>query len=368
MKKGETIKYIRTNFILGALAASTVIWLGEFISNYNNRNNIYRNNEIVINEEEQEKLEKIVSEATGKEVTIDDNSIILSAILNNDKLDEKEKDMFYKVTDLLEDNPYIDKENAYRNLQDIKVVYDPTADYGENIVGTYLIFQNKIVIISDNKNNTTLFHEIIHSIYTNSHRRENLPSFFSEGMTELLTDEYFEDKPFIEITSYSYEIIMVKLLCEIVGPDKVLETYSKGDMKILEDELTNKLGLSEPHELIKSMDNICRKIKKEEKDIDTDINNLMGVLYKYYESNYSVDSIEYEMYLYYQRLLAEIKERPISITYPEYLAINGYYVKPYFSKKLKDKYKEAFHAECGDNYSENNLIKIYKKNNDSLSI
>ena len=372
MKKKNNIRYFKNNLMVVAVTASIVVGLGEFIKLYNSKDNIYRDNRLIISEEEQDNLEEQLSAATGKKITVEDNSIVLGAILNNENLEEKEKKLFYKVTDLLEDNPYIDKENAYKNLQDIKIIYDPTADYGKNIVGTYLVFKNEIVIINDNKDNTTLFHEIIHSIYSDSQKKNNLPTFFTEGMTELLTDEYFEEKPFVEVSSYPIEIIMVKILCEMVGSDKLLETYAKNDIKVLEDELRNKLGLSAPHELIKAMDNVCAKSKsKEENDLNRDLNNIQGAFFNYFKDRLEEDPSEYELYLYYQNLLIALKEKSTVDylnDYLKYLNNNGYYVKPYFSKKLKNKYKKAFKADYGDDYSDNNKIKIYKKNNDNLCI
>ena len=314
------------------------------IDMYSYKDNIYYHHELKLSDKEVEEMENLVSTTIGEEITINDNSIVLDAAIENKSLTEEEKQTVYKFKDLLDDNPYLDKTNAYDNLQKLNIIYDEDADRDDNVLGFYVNTDDEITIIQDNDKKETMLHELVHCIYSNNYIPK-LPKFFNEGMTELLTNEYFEENPFIEKVSYPYEILMVKILCEIVGEDKVLESYSKGDIKILEEELGKKTGLSEPHELIENMESVSNSLENR-KEIDKQaVTNIIETLKRYYNENYEFDSIEYEMYLYNKEHLEKLYEKDPITSYQINLMLDGYYVKPYFSTKLKEKFPNPFHAE-----------------------
>ena len=370
VNKKELIKEIKKflKVYLFSLASTAITLL--IIDSYAYKDNIYYHNELKLNQKEIEEIENTVSEAVGEEITINDNSIVLDAALENDNLTEEEKLTIYRFTNLLDDNPYLDKTNAYNKLRKLDIKYEKDADYGEDVLGVYINSDNEITIIQDNEKQETILHEIIHCIYSHNYYHK-LPRFFNEGMTELLTNEYFEENPFKETKSYSYEVIMVKMLCEIVGEDKVLESYSTGDITILEEALREETQISEPKELLERMDSVTTNLQNKE-DIDKEeVKDIIGFLDNYYIGKYDVDSIEFGIYTYNRNMLEGLYDKNPNATYIYNLVEKGYYIKAYFSSELKEKYQEIKHVNYSQDISgkidEKYLIKTIKYN-DSDSI
>lgn len=322
---------------------------------YRYKDNIYYHKELKLTDEELENLEKRISKEIGQDVNDDDNAIVLGAVLENKNLNNHEKDMIYQMTDLINENEYLDKTEAYDGLKKLDIVYDSQADYGKDVMGVYDDYKNQIVIIEDNDDNETLLHELVHCTYSDDNYHK-LPRFINEGMTELLTNEYFSDNPFLEEKSYPYEITMVKMLCEVIGEDKVLEAYSKEDTSILVNELNRVMKIDNADELLKNMDNLTNLLEEEKEISDEDLNKVLNVFDEYYK-NYDETSIELEMFLYHRQTLKLLRSDVPYAGYVYNLVINGYYVKPYFSEKLKEEYSEVFHAE----YTEDISNKTYQK-------
>ena len=342
------------------LCAGAIVFKAADIYAY--RDNIYYHSELKLSDEELKELEEEVSTALGQPVKEKDNAIIIGAAIENDNLTETEKETIYQFTDLLNDNPYLDKTNAYNNFEKLDIIYDSEADYGKDVMGVYINYDNEITIIKESDDKGTILHELVHCTYSNNNFHK-LPRFLNEGMTELLTNEYFMENPFIEETSYPFEITMVKILCEIVGPDKVLETYSTGDIKILEEALAEKTGLAEPHELIENMESVLNSYEEDKKVDKEKLNDINSFLDKYY-SEVDKSSMDYELYIYYKHIINYLGTDSPELGYIYDLMLDGYYVKPYFSSKLKEKYKDVFKAEYYQDISSKNddkkLIKYNK--------
>lgn len=333
---GVFIKFYFFSFISSLLIL-------EVLDQYKYKDNIYYHDELKINDEEVEELEEEVSKSIGKEIKESDNTIVLGAVVNNKNLSEEEKQIIYEYDDLLEDNPYLVKSTAYNNLEKLDIIYDENADYGKDVLGVYIQGDSEITVIKENNNKDTIHHELVHCIYSQNYF-ETLPKFFNEGMTELLTNEYFSDNPFLEEYSYPFEITMVKMLCELVGEDIVLETYSKEDLSILENAIREKTGLSNPNEFLKYIDSVMTSLEKGEEIDKEKLSSIINTFNMYYE-NYNQDSIEYEMYKQNIKIIKFLESDVPFSAYKYELLLNGYYAKPYFNKDLKDKYKVPFHVD-----------------------
>ena len=357
-KDKQELKKMWKMYLYGVCGTLIVM---HFIELYKNRNNIYHNNKLKISYEESKELSDELSEKVGKSINRDDNALVLSATFDNDNLTEDEKEYIYDLVDLLNDNPYLMKSYAYENLRELDIKYgkEPGKEYSKNVIGTYDDNNNSIEIYNKRYQNDTLYHELIHCVYADDYIVK-LPIFFDEGMTELLSNEYFGKNPFLEEKSYPYEVTMVKILCELVGSDKVLEAYSKESIEIVEEALKEKIGLSDPEELIYSMERISKCLHKEQEVKESDLNNVLFTLTNYYENNVDIDSDEYKIYMYNTSLLKTLKGSHPYTSYRFFISSSGYYVKVYFSEKLKEEYPEPFRVTYQEDITESSN-KVYEK-------
>ena len=221
--KSETFKSIR-NFVLTGAAISILTSSGmKLVLNRDYVPNIYNSKSLKVSEAEKDELFRLLEEESGLDNLNNERDLILTAAANNPNLAKKEKQIIYSLVDIIEDNPHINKKTAYANLKDLNIIYTTRdEEVSESTNGIYLPVDNKITIFTDDKDNTILKHELIHCIFTNTNSY-SLPRYLSEGVTELLVDEYFTETPFVEEDCYPYEIAIVKVLCEMVGSDNVLE-------------------------------------------------------------------------------------------------------------------------------------------------
>ncbi|MBQ7958844.1 MAG: hypothetical protein IJ330_03925, partial [Oscillospiraceae bacterium] len=79
-----------------------------------------------------------------------------------------------------------------------------------------------------------IYHEFFHS--TVPLTSNDMGSFVEESITMILNDEYYSRN----LNTYQMgddRVIYIKMLMETIGTDKVLESYSKNDWRIIETEL-----------------------------------------------------------------------------------------------------------------------------------
>ena len=363
MKKtdNEDKKALKKMWKIYLIGLGTALVSMQLIDLYNNRNNIYRHNRLKLDKEESKALSEELTIVSRRKITEDDNALVISAVLENDNLTEEEKEYIYNLVDLLNDNPYLDKTYAYKNLREVDITYGitPDKDYRKAVIGTYTDELNKIEIIDKEYRDETMYHELIHCVYGDDYIVK-VPSFFNEGMTELLTNEYFSENPFLEELSYPFEVTMVKILCELIGEDKVLEAYSKEDISIVEKELKEKIGINDPEEFLDSMERMSYCLQNQKSINKSDLNNILFTVTNYYENNVEVFSKEYDMYIYNTNLLKLLKKDFPYTSYKYYLTSQGYFTKAYFSKKLKEKYPDPQHVNYFYNLS-GKSNKVYQK-------
>ncbi|MBQ6497644.1 MAG: hypothetical protein IJI58_02890 [Bacilli bacterium] len=353
---GDNLKLISKIVIASALI-SYLMSKGtvKFTLEKYNVDNIYNNKNLKISEERADELFQLLEEESGNYNLDNERDLILTAAIENPNLSNVEKKVIYNLVDLIEEVPYIDKRVAYANLKELDILYD-YENYNGTHLGDYVYNTNEIKIYYDTPNHDVLIHELIHSLFLNIYTNK-LPYYFKEGVTELLQDEYFSDNPYFEESSYPYEIAMVKILCDMVGFDVVLKTYTTGDMSEIEKEL-NKYMV--PEETKKYLENIEMMFDQfEEKDItDFDyMSNFLDYTKAFFEKKYLKSNKIYESYEYNKELIIKMVYGNSGNNYVEYLEENGYYVKPYFSKKLKEKDKE-YHFE---HFEDNEIDKALKK-------
>lgn len=269
----NNIKYkiIRERLFLGGLSIFVV---GSFFVNLftydlkKNRNeNIFSEGRVVIDGDSQEEIINILEDELDVEIpaSLYDDYLLLNAIYLNNNLSDNEKDILYSLINIIEGNPYIDKEEAYYSLLnvDINNVERPE-NVAEEVVACYDYNNIDISIYEDNDRENVLRHEGIHCIICND-KNKKLPNVIVEGVTELLNNEYFYVSQDVKDKYYFREKAFVKILCEIVGAEKVLEAYTTGDMDLIYDELENITGTKrEAHDAIDLVEKVCNYYQGDE--------------------------------------------------------------------------------------------------------
>lgn len=347
-------RLIRMNAAIGALLiagslsykhskSNTFIVEDRNLSTYN----IYSGDTLLISGEE---YERALTDLEAKiDLTITDENaddiLILDAVSKNSNLQDDQKKLLYSFARMIDDNPYINKEAAYRSLLNVMVLYkDRPSYYKNNVEGVYTEKNEVIGIFEDDPELRVLIHEFIHCIYSNSDTKE-LPLFISEGVTELLTNEYFSDTPFVELANYPFDVVAVKMLCDVVSPEIVLETYSTGNMDLIYDALGDYVDRDTAVKAIEMLDFSLRnyedKLKKDEKPIDeiglkADEYLPTKVFDTCINKKYADDSNEKLSYYYNQLLFMSIFDKNTYYTYIDTLTDVGMLGRAYFSKELVD--------------------------------
>lgn len=309
--------------------------------------NIYENRYLYINGEEQQLIKNELEQELNINILESEMEeyLVFNAVLDNKFLSDQEKEVCYEFYSMIYDNPYIDKEKVYDNLLKLDVNYRNRPFFVKsNIEGEYVSGHDQINIYEDDSDNRVLRHEIVHSIFEN----KNLPVSFKEGMTELLVNEYFSDQPFMEFKNYPYEIIYVKMLCELVGSDTVLEAYTTDSMEPIYDEMAMIYGTrKDAKELLNDIDSFLVDAAYNDYNVDSKkFNKLFSELRMYKEYSIlnseiesvnfdEIDSLEYfEMYY---KLINTMTNDNYGDAYLDVLYNNGICGKAYFSSNLMNK-------------------------------
>ena len=315
--------------IFAGLSATTDS-ISQTNNNYSMVSKIDNNPEYILDE---------IEDYAGIETNDNYNLVVLHAIINNNRLDEEEKAYFYQLVDLISENPYIDKKMTYDSLYNLDIVYTGKPnEYDDTILALYSENENLIKVFSkrEDLNKEIFLHELIHTLFTNE-KTINLPKFILEGETELLTNEYLSENPFLEKNTYPFEVAMVKLLCEMVGADEILKTYTTGDIESLYKKLDENSNL-DSRKFIDNVDKVFTAFT-EKRIVPAEIYNEMIVyLDNYMNNNYQICSEKIEIYEYYKGILNKIYLDNPYLKYEKYICENGIILKPYYSKLLKEEY------------------------------
>lgn len=206
-----------------------------------NQNNLFLENTVIISEEEQQPILERLERELG--IAIEDNKenyLLLNAVLENPYLTGKEKEIFYKFIEYFNDNPYINREQIYENILNVNARFAlrKSMKKEENVLAIYLPEYRDIIYFELFPIVDTMSHEDGHCI----HDSRNTLRSISEGMTQIISSEYFSETPFLLTNNYPYEVSFVKLLCEMIGTDKVLQSYTEDKPEIIYDSLDALIG------------------------------------------------------------------------------------------------------------------------------
>ena len=275
------------------------------------------------------------------------NYLLLNAIHCNDNLTDDEKEFCCGFIDMFNDNPYLDKERVYHSLLNLDISYkNRPYIYDDSVEGVYIDKFKSIGIFVDDPDKAVLGHEVIHCICAND---GCLPTFFVEGMTELLANEYFSDSPFIEFKNYPFEIYAVKMLCDTAGSDVVLKAYTTGDMNLIYEALASYSGtVDDAKKAIGIFEKLFLFLDGKSENLNFNIDEMTNDLFMYlnsvannkYGDNPEEFNFDRSSYYYNQILFLNIFDSKSKDAISADLEELGVFCKPYFSSKLKLEYSE----------------------------
>ena len=330
-KNGIVKKLLLYTFLLTAPVAtvSTIRGLHDYTNNI-----YYDDDSLKLTEDEIEKMLDELSLELNRKLDEDDlNSLLLYAVFKNNRLREEDKEKIYNLIGLIEDNNYIDKDKAYRDLSKVRIRrIERDSQLDDFVLAQYMFPANIIDIYEDSIDHLCFFHELIHCIFFNETSKD-LPAFFVEGITQILACEYFSELPYMETNSYVYEVIINKILCELTSTDCVLKAYSTGDINYVTSELAknSSYSLEEINALINEIDTLFNTEYFEEETYNNTL-SLFEDLYNYKKDDENFDKLQY-LYLInlYKSLNAENRYYSYFDTIEEF----GTTDKVYFNSKLK---------------------------------
>jgi len=359
----KTIQKIRlTTFVLSSLLLLYQIKEEGSISLLNvttmadeSTDNIYDENQLTITETEKEAIKEKLEAKLGYKISssnkeeTQNNYLLLNAIYENSHLTEDEKMIFYNLIDLIKETPHPNKEDTYHTLKTIECVLSKE-EPPEAMTARYNDFKNEIEYFNINPSYYELSHEDIHGIFRSTKLINTMPQFLKEGMAELLSREYVGTDPyspfhsdFYDNTSIVYqpEITSVKLLCELVGVEKMKEAYARDDVDILYSALAdNYKDKKEARKLITGLEDLINKLKRngylepleQEKKIFT-------LLEEYKENSVAFpkdDFISQPACSYYIDLLKCMYGPDYVEKVESFIRENGLFERAYFCEALKE--------------------------------
>lgn len=153
------------------------------------------------------------------------------AIISNYNFKKEEKKALSAYINYAIDNKYLNYENVYNSFTNLSIKRN--IDLGNNIVGQYNGYNE--IRLSNKADSSTLFHELCHS-----DKGGNLPLWFEEGITELISNEYYDSISGV----YCLNKNVIRILCEIIGKEDARDLFFQiegtGNFNLLTEVLIKK--------------------------------------------------------------------------------------------------------------------------------
>lgn len=303
---------------------------------------------------------KIISDKIGIEINEDnkDEIALFNAIYNNKNLSEKEKNIFYGYYSVVEDFINLDKDKAYNSLSKVSINYvERDEKVLPSTLGDYDYLTGKINIYAEDNDNNILLHEGTHTLFSS-----NLPRAIQEGMTELIVNESFTSDPFYENCTYPLEVSYVKMLCELIGTDKVIDAYVLGDYSIIYREMDKYNNGSEmsSYKILNIYEDAYKNINHIENSVYTaeEQTKAYKLIEKIYKMKYGNSGINYNDFKYLHELSgAGFEENAIEF-FSDYIFYYGVLEKAYISSQLKEKFPNSNTV----NFTDRHFVLINQKN------
>ena len=213
---------------------------------------------------------------------------------HNPHISEEEKEFLTLFAPYLVDNPYLDQNQVYNNLKRFKTVYEYQPGH---ILGQFSWPHNIKIEIFNVKTkeealeeSSTIGHEIFHLLSFGKNGcgfrtyESDLGDGISEGMTQILTEEYLLGRNETFTKSYWKQSIIVKFLCELIESDTMLEGYSTHNIDLVIERLGSLDGdFEKAKRLISLVDEITIEDKNGMFASSEKLNELFDILATYYK-------------------------------------------------------------------------------------
>ena len=179
-----------------------------------------------------------------------DHKIIMSYIDKNTRLSNEDKEFILSMNHFFEENEkYFNMSEIKKNLINLRIIYDK--DNQENhkmsnrVKGYYTKAFDKITIFySDKMDNDIItkkvvFHEVMHAISDKGYvSKGNLGLALTEGVNELMAEEYLNTYS----DTYNKGQTYARIMCELIGPEKVKESFFGNNIDMVLEELSSICG------------------------------------------------------------------------------------------------------------------------------
>lgn len=213
-------------------------------------------------------------------------NIICSKLPNQQFINIKPNLYNLKIKNKVNTNSQLNMEGSYSNLYDCITIYR-----GENLENNRSTLAHEFLHLLSSRYDKK--NKAFHSGFTMISKSASVGYGLTEGMTEFLNENllgYCGDNTF----AYSYyaERSCVKMLCEIIGTEKMVEAYFNNDLELLIDELTEIYGTKEDAiKLITTIDSLHIVVLYEKEKIETSgiVDEVLTQFLKYYYAKTSRD-------------------------------------------------------------------------------
>ena len=211
-----------------------------FENNINNDESIDSDDIVIYNTENRMSYDRI--DFTDEDVNRAD--FINNCINANSNIDSEIREILYTYNNFFRDFKF-DRDIISNSCNELRRIYiDYIVKSDKKIYGTFYV-DSTIKIYTSNIGDRLSYivgHEGFHAISNYESKKSigvydynrNIGRALNEGITQLLTEEYFGDE--IE-KSYYNEVLIIKMLLEIIDKNKLMKAYMNGNIDILIDEI-----------------------------------------------------------------------------------------------------------------------------------
>lgn len=209
------------------------------------------------------------------------NFVESSNLRNDEKQFLDNKSLFEDILSCVYENKYDYNDNGFmlRNyelsekLNEINIkTFGSTHDFA----GYYsAVDPNTIYIHTDIPSNEDIYFNVLSHEYIHLLQNENMYQYICEASAEIISSEYLNTP----LDSYNGNVIRLKVLMEIIGPQVVFNYNFKGNDTSFDNELKKYLSEEEYKELIGLFKTDYKSWTYNEKEINDRIDNLLAKLY-----------------------------------------------------------------------------------------